>query len=106
LWEGGTNARSAFVPGKGFVSTDTVRSAERYLICRRGSRRFGETRLDAILFQPLGDACDAREAGEMLKKKLALGPSRDDPDPMAAIAEAERQAARNFSHSGENQIRP
>src|SRR5437870_5988036 len=47
------------------------------------------THLESALRQPFGDTRGAREAGEILKKMLALGLSRFEPHPLAAIAEAE-----------------
>jgi hypothetical protein len=43
------------------------------------------------LSEPFGDPRAARESAELLKKMRALGLSRFEPDPLAAIAEAERQ---------------
>ena len=43
------------------------------------------------LSEPFGDPRAARESAELLKKMLALGLSRFEPYPLAAIAEAERQ---------------
>jgi hypothetical protein len=45
------------------------------------------------LSEPFGDPRAARESAELLKKMQALGLSRFEPDPLAAIAEAERQNA-------------
>jgi hypothetical protein len=52
--------------------------------------------LDSVLREPFGDPSGRREAGEVLKKLLALGLSRFEPDPLGAIAEAEakRQPAK------------
>jgi hypothetical protein len=47
----------------------------------------------AALREPFGDQRGAREAGELLSKMLALGISRFDPDPLQAIAEAEKRRA-------------
>jgi hypothetical protein len=50
---------------------------------------------DGALRQPYGDARGAREAAEILKKLLALGLSKFEPDPLGAIAAAEqRQTAK------------
>jgi hypothetical protein len=49
--------------------------------------------LAAALREPFGDQRGAREAGELLSKMLALGISRFDPDPLQAIAEAEKRRA-------------
>jgi hypothetical protein len=46
--------------------------------------------LDSALREPFGDPRGAREAGEVLKKMLALGLSRFEPDPLQAIAAAEQ----------------
>lgn len=50
----------------------------------------------ASLRLPYGDPRAARESAELLSKMLALGISRFEPDPLAAIAEAEanRQTAK------------
>jgi hypothetical protein len=45
----------------------------------------------ASLREPFGDPRAARESAELLKQMLAFGLSRFEPDPLAAIAEAERQ---------------
>ncbi|SRR5258705_8493136 len=45
--------------------------------------------LASALREPFGDTRGLREGGEILKKMLALGLSRFEPDPLAAIAEAE-----------------
>ena len=50
------------------------------------------THLASALREPFGDARGLREGGETLKKMLALGLSRYEPHPMAAIAEAEQRA--------------
>jgi hypothetical protein len=49
-----------------------------------------DTNLDSALREPFGDASGRREAGEVLKRLLALGLSRYEPDPMRAIAQAEQ----------------
>jgi hypothetical protein len=43
----------------------------------------------AALSEPFGDPRAARESAELLKKMLALGLSRFEPDPLQAIAAAE-----------------
>ena len=43
--------------------------------------------LDSALREPFGDPRGPREAAEVLKKTLALGLSRFEPDPLRAIAE-------------------
>jgi hypothetical protein len=52
--------------------------------------------LDSVLREPFGDPSGRREAGEVLKKLLALGLSRFEPDPLGALeqAEAKRRAAK------------
>ena len=45
------------------------------------------------LRDPYGDPSGAREAAELLKKMLALGISKYEPNPLAAIAEAEKRQA-------------
>lgn len=49
--------------------------------------------LDTALREPFGDASGRREAGEVLARLLRNGCSKFEPDPIGAIAEAERQAA-------------
>ena len=46
--------------------------------------------LDSVLREPFGDPSGRREAGEVLKKLLALGLSRFEPDPLHAIEQAEQ----------------
>ena len=46
--------------------------------------------LETILREPYGDSSGRREAGEILKKLFALGLSKFEPDPLAAIAAAEQ----------------
>jgi hypothetical protein len=53
--------------------------------------------LDEVLREPFGDSSGRREAGEVLKKLLALGLSKFEPSPVLAIEHAEaeqRQAVR------------
>jgi hypothetical protein len=45
--------------------------------------------LDNALLVRYGDPSGAREAAEIIKKLLALGLSKFEPDPLAAISEAE-----------------
>ena len=45
----------------------------------------------ADLNQPYDDPRGARESAELLKKMLALGLSKFEPDPLAAIAGAEQR---------------
>jgi hypothetical protein len=45
------------------------------------------------LREPFGEAHGWREAAELLKKMLALGISKYEPNPLAAIAEAEKRQA-------------
>jgi hypothetical protein len=47
--------------------------------------------LASALREPFDDARGLREGGEILKKLLALGLSRFEPDLLAAIAEAEQR---------------
>lgn len=47
--------------------------------------------LDSALSKPFGDPSGAREAAEIIKKLLALGLSKYEPDPAAAIAAAEQR---------------
>ena len=47
--------------------------------------------LDAVLREPFGDPSGRREAGEVIKKLLALGLSKFEPDPIAAIVAAEQR---------------
>jgi hypothetical protein len=52
--------------------------------------------LESALREPYGDVAGAREAAEVLKKMLALGLSRFEPNPLQAIqqAEANRQTSK------------
>jgi hypothetical protein len=48
-----------------------------------------------VLREPFGDPSGRREAGEIIKKLLALGLSKYEPNPLQAIAAAEqRQTAK------------
>ena len=49
--------------------------------------------LAAALCEPFDDQTGTREAAELFKKMLAAGLSKYEPDPLAAIGEAERKAA-------------
>jgi hypothetical protein len=49
-----------------------------------------QTRLETALLEPFGDQRGSREAAEILRKLLVLGLSRFEPDPIGAIADAER----------------
>jgi hypothetical protein len=51
-----------------------------------------QTQLETALLEPFGDQRGTREAGEILKKLLALGLSKYEPDPIGAIADAEQGA--------------
>jgi hypothetical protein len=41
----------------------------------------------------VADTCGARESAELLRRLLDAGLSRFEPDPLRAIAEAERRQA-------------
>jgi hypothetical protein len=48
---------------------------------------------DRSLREPFTDARGSREAGEVLQRLLKLGLSKFEPDPMAAIDDAEQPLA-------------
>ena len=47
----------------------------------------------AALSEPYGDPSGRRESAELLKRLLDAGLSRFEPDPVGALAEAERRRA-------------
>jgi hypothetical protein len=59
--------------------------------------------LNSALREPFGDPRAARESAELLKRLSDTGLSRFEPDPLAAIAEAEQRLHfRPISRGGES----
>lgn len=54
---------------------------------------FYANQIDSALREPFGDPSGRREAGEVLQRLLRNGLSKYEPDPLAAIAEAEQRTA-------------